>query len=140
MDCCFSGECGKLLECSLHYCKLKCHDGPCPPCAEVLKQECFCGKVGRKVVCTLEQHGAALYSCGDICENLLSCGNHKCQKKCHDGDCEQCALAPDQVLFCPCGRTKLMKNRSSCLDPVPCCDKVKDSPKRKDTMEYVCLC
>lgn len=124
--------CKKLLECTVHYCALKCHQGECLPCTEILKQECYCGKVGRKISCSLEFKGATKYSCDEPCERTLSCGNHKCTKVCHDGACEPCALAPDKVTFCPCGQTKLEKNiRNSCLDPIPCCDKVRIERDKK---------
>lgn len=124
----FVGVCKKLLECTLHRCSLKCHEGACPPCSETLKQECFCGKVGRKIRCSSEFKGITKYSCGEVCEKELLCGNHKCSKICHDGDCELCANAPEQVKYCPCGKMKLEEGiRSSCCDPIPCCDEVRIS-------------
>lgn len=126
------GICKKVLECTIHYCSLKCHQGACLSCEEWLKQECYCGKVGRKIRCTSEYKGATKYSCGELCERILSCGNHKCSKVCHDGDCEPCKLAPERITFCPCGQTKLEEgSRNSCLDSIPCCDKVRDMVKKK---------
>lgn len=120
----FSATCNKLLNCGVHHCSMQCHVGDCPPCKELLKQECYCGKVGRRTLCTQQTANSTQYECGERCEKLLSCGNHKCQKLCHPGECDSCALAPDSVNYCPCGKTAIEVTRNSCLDPIPCCDKV----------------
>jgi len=56
---------------------------------------------------------------------LLDCENHICERVCHEGPCESCALLPDHVTHCPCGSTPLMEllisQRTSCLDPIPTC-------------------
>ena len=61
---------------------------------------------------------------------MLPCGNHACQSLCHQGPCPDCPMLPSKLLLCPCGKSKmkelLLKNkiiRTSCLDPVPVCDK-----------------
>jgi hypothetical protein len=57
----------------------------------------------------------------------LDCGNHTCQAVCHAGACAPCALTPQRVRTCPCGRApveSLAPPRASCLDPVPCCGAV----------------
>jgi transcriptional repressor NF-X1 len=95
------------------------------PCGETLRQECFCGKVGRKVNCTGQFMGAKSYSCEEVCGKSLACGNHKCEKICHEGACEACPRDVDLIRTCPCGRTQLKDVRKSCLDPIPSCDKVK---------------
>ncbi|CAH0558067.1 unnamed protein product [Brassicogethes aeneus] len=115
-------ECAKPLECGLHRCASKCHSGPCAACGQHIRQECHCGKLGRKVACTALQGGATAFACDDVCLKLLPCGNHRCQRKCHEGACDACA-SDLSVASCPCGRTAL-EPRSSCLDPIPCCDKV----------------
>jgi len=59
---------------------------------------------------------------------LLDCGNHVCERTCHDGSCDSCALLPDHVTHCPCGATPLENllttSRTSCLDPIPTCDSI----------------
>lgn len=70
----------------------------------------------------------------DICTyqylfcRILDCGNHTCERVCHDGACDSCALLPDHVTHCPCGATPLehllTTSRTSCLDPIPTCNSV----------------
>jgi transcriptional repressor NF-X1 len=69
--------------------------------------------------------GAKSYSCEEVCGKSLACGNHKCEKICHEGACEACPRDVDLIRTCPCGRTQLKDVRKSCLDPIPSCDKVK---------------
>ncbi|KYB27326.1 protein shuttle craft [Tribolium castaneum] len=116
--------CGKKLSCGVHECGAKCHVGPCMECDRELRQICYCEKVGRKVKCREEFKGAVNYSCGEVCGRGLSCGNHTCTKVCHEGDCEACPRDVGVVKTCPCGRSELKKRRESCLDPIPCCDKI----------------
>lgn len=141
--------CGKTLNCGLHQCATTCHTGDCDNCTEMLRQECYCGNVGRKVACTEEFRGIQYYSCGEICGKMLSCGNHRwvfslnikkmesniywhffnnlthrCKQVCHEGQCEPCVRDANLVTTCPCGRSQLDGARVSCLDPISCCDKV----------------
>ncbi|KAJ8920654.1 hypothetical protein NQ315_004793 [Exocentrus adspersus] len=116
--------CNKTLNCGIHKCKSTCHPGNCNPCTETIIQECYCGKQGRKVTCSVEFSGKTQYICEDTCGKTLSCGNHKCEKTCHEGPCEPCARDVNLVDTCPCGKTPLEKIRNSCLDPIPCCDKI----------------
>lgn len=37
-------KCGRLLECGLHECGRKCHEGECGKCEVVRGKKCFCGK------------------------------------------------------------------------------------------------
>ncbi|KAJ8955604.1 hypothetical protein NQ318_001434 [Aromia moschata] len=120
--------CNKDLNCGIHNCKSVCHTGVCSPCAETIIQECYCGKQGRKVSCSAEFGGSTQYACEDICGKLLSCGNHKCQKTCHAGSCDTCVRDVSLVHTCPCGKTSLEKPRTSCCDPIPCCDKICGKP------------
>ncbi|KAK4880352.1 hypothetical protein RN001_008498 [Aquatica leii] len=116
--------CNKILNCDIHKCDSKCHEGDCQPCTNVLKQECYCGKEGRKVECTKDANGEDRYECGEPCDKLLSCLNHKCQRNCHSGPCSACTKSPSKIHTCPCGQTELVQVRKSCLDPIPCCDKI----------------
>ena len=57
----------------------------------------------------------------------ISCGNHLCERPCHEGECGGCNLAPDVITTCPCGTFSLQQlvakeeERTSCLDPIPTC-------------------
>ncbi|XP_022090827.1 transcriptional repressor NF-X1-like [Acanthaster planci] len=126
-------ECGRKLNCGTHTCEVVCHEGSCEPCQVELKQECYCGKDSRVVLCSLDddgnllKEGRARYPCKAICDRMLPCGNHTCKRLCHPAPCDPCPLTPDLVTHCPCGQTKLMElapdggARKTCLDPVPTC-------------------
>lgn len=93
--------------------------------------ECHCGKVDRTVPCLKEHINVANYSCDKICDKPLKCGNHNCQQICHPGNCPPCEKSIDHVKTCPCSKTELKQKRESCLDPIPCCDKICGK-------EYIC--
>lgn len=116
--------CNKTLECKIHLCKSKCHSGDCESCREVIHQECYCGKVGRIVSCTAQFYEKDRYDCGEICGKKLPCGNHTCEKLCHDGPCQVCLTDVEKIRSCPCGKTSLQEIRTTCLDAIPCCEKV----------------
>eukprot|EP01117_Protostelium_nocturnum_P015566 TRINITY_DN6052_c0_g4_i4.p1 TRINITY_DN6052_c0_g4~~TRINITY_DN6052_c0_g4_i4.p1 ORF type:complete len:1098 (+),score=309.46 TRINITY_DN6052_c0_g4_i4:146-3439(+) len=123
-------KCGKLLSCGLHRCSQVCHDGQCAPCEVPEQQRCYCGKkeevrnCGSGRVSTFNGRKAH-FSCAQLCDRLLDCGNHKCTLECHSGPCEPCKTSPKMVENCPCGKIPLelllKKPRTSCLDPIPNC-------------------
>ncbi|XP_054741461.1 protein shuttle craft [Anastrepha obliqua] len=117
--------CGKLLNCELHTCPAKCHDGKCSPCTEKVDQQCHCAKQERQVACTRDSHDKHAYSCGKPCGKDLACGNHKCKDCCHPGECRTCKLSPEMVTSCPCGKMPIVAGqRKSCLDPILVCEGV----------------
>ncbi|XP_012270844.1 protein shuttle craft [Orussus abietinus] len=118
--------CGKELNCGKHTCEQKCHHGDCGFCEKMVHQDCFCGKYSRDVRCELNV--PSLYTCSNVCDKLLDCGNHRCTEQCHSGPCGSCVLKPESVTHCCCGQTPLEKPRESCLDEVPTCDKVCNKP------------
>ncbi|KAM7353561.1 nuclear transcription factor, X-box binding stc isoform 2-T2 [Cochliomyia hominivorax] len=131
MQCCIKeaiecdSVCEKLLNCELHTCQEKCHEGKCPTCKEKVDQKCHCSKHERQVTCTRESHDKHNYSCGKPCGKDLSCGNHKCKDCCHPGECKPCKLSPENVTSCPCGKMPIVpEQRKSCLDPIPVCEGV----------------
>lgn len=114
--------CGRLLSCTVHKCERICHSNQCEPCNKQIIQNCHCGLQCRRVMCSLENKGVQDYSCGEICNKLLSCGNHKCQEKCHKGDCNPCVRDVTIIKTCPCKKMPLVNKRETCLDPIICCN------------------
>ncbi|XP_067005926.2 protein shuttle craft isoform X2 [Anabrus simplex] len=120
--------CDKLLNCNVHKCAKTCHVGECGDCQEKVQQVCFCGKVSQEVPCTAETSTITRFSCGGVCDQVLTCGHHKCTMLCHEGSCPECSLIPEKVTHCPCGKTEMTaeQRRESCLDPIPTCEKICD--------------
>ncbi|BFZ15022.1 hypothetical protein BsWGS_18061 [Bradybaena similaris] len=93
--------CGRRLnpECG-HSCLLLCHPGACPPCPAMVKSACHCGKSAPRAM----RCNARLWTCGKTCGHTLSCKQHKCQDKCHAGDCAPCTKT--SIQSCCCGKLK----------------------------------
>ncbi|ESO86262.1 hypothetical protein LOTGIDRAFT_129545 [Lottia gigantea] len=121
-------ECGKMLNCGKHTCLVICHSGACQTCTQSFKQECYGKHSSREVLCGSSEDQEISYSCSHPCNRILECGNHRCELECHPGDCPPCPLLPDQIKHCPCGRTLITdltdEKRTSCLAPLPTCDKI----------------
>eukprot|EP00116_Pleurobrachia_bachei_P001363 sb/3461625/ len=126
--------CGRTLNCGVHTCTTVCHTpGTCAPCEVQRELPCYCGRAVRSLVCGTEKSSEksthiGYWSCGTPCNQLLSCGNHKCNRTCHSGPCPPCVTDVTSTTTCPCGKTRLDKlqttPRTSCLDPVPTCKKI----------------
>lgn len=87
-----------------HHCQLTCHAGPCPPCTHMgPTQSCFCGKHETTKRCS-ETNYESGWSCGDPCNTLLKCGEHRCPLPCHDGPCSPCDVR--LPARCYCGQTE----------------------------------
>ena len=83
-----------------HPCDLTCHAGPCPPCTHKgPSQSCFCGKksTNRRCIDTDYENG---WSCGEVCGDLLPCGEHICQLPCHEGLCGSCEVQIPSRCYC----------------------------------------
>ncbi|KAI4480690.1 hypothetical protein M0802_014162 [Mischocyttarus mexicanus] len=70
--------CGKLLNCGLHYCNMKCHLEQCGQCLEMIIKSCRCGSFTKEIACGKEFH------CNKKCTQKRLCGRHLCNKKCCD--------------------------------------------------------
>lgn len=70
--------------------------GPCPPCQAMVTRSCGCGKTSKMYQCNQRQ----VISCDEQCDKLLSCGVHRCEKKCHLGDCDTCDKQIEQICYC----------------------------------------
>ncbi|CAF0726780.1 unnamed protein product [Didymodactylos carnosus] len=120
--------CNKLKNCKKHSCNVICHPSSCDLCTDTVKQSCYSHGNEREVPCTADTSDTVHYTCDKICNKLLSCGNHYCQMQCHYGSCSSCPLLPENCKTCSCGKTLLtelldVEQRTSCLDPVPVCNK-----------------
>ncbi|XP_073122332.1 NF-X1-type zinc finger protein NFXL2 [Henckelia pumila] len=87
---------------------------PCPPCPELVLRQCVGLHIGaeRMMVCS----NSAEFSCGNLCGNPLSCGNHYCTYECHSlkssssksdavrtgNSCEECCLPCHKERDPPC--------------------------------------
>jgi transcriptional repressor NF-X1 len=103
-----------LLNC-YHQCTLTCHPGPhiekCNSLGPILK--CYCGKNSKQLSCILTPYENG-WSCDEICNDILSCGIHKCQKNCHSDLCDECN--ENLIVKCYCGKSnELIK----CHDRLP---------------------
>ncbi|KAH7072924.1 hypothetical protein BKA63DRAFT_53784 [Paraphoma chrysanthemicola] len=83
-----------------HPCPVTCHAGPCPPCGLMGPEKfCFCGKksMRRRCVDTDYEHG---WGCGEVCGELMSCGQHRCSRPCHEGPCGACEVRVPARCYC----------------------------------------
>jgi transcriptional repressor NF-X1 len=125
-----------------HTCQVPCHQEPCPPCQVKEIVSCYCGKHEKEIACSdkslpKESHTKTdqevkswlgFYQCPDVCGKSFDCGFHACEKRCHSQEIEvtKCPRSPDNVNFCPCGKTSIsdLAERTTCQDPIPTCTKV----------------
>ncbi|EYB86229.1 hypothetical protein Y032_0283g1329 [Ancylostoma ceylanicum] len=79
-----------------HPCNEPCHPGPCPECPVMLTRRCNCGVVQKAIRC-----GSAVeVKCDKVCDRLLACGQHRCSRVCHEGECGLCDVTVKQTCFC----------------------------------------
>lgn len=131
--------CGDTLGCTVHKCKKRCHKGLCGECKESVSADCYCGNSRNvQIKCavrnpfkstTKERTWIGNFQCDEPCNQLLACGNHRCEADCHPQteNAHDCPLAVSNVKTCVCGKTPLEELgvvRESCLDPVPTCMEV----------------
>ncbi|KAI8088944.1 uncharacterized protein BX664DRAFT_296375 [Halteromyces radiatus] len=119
-----------------------CHpdDEPCPPCPVLISRECLCGKAQLKnIPCYRE---AA--HCGIVCDKLLPCGEHRCQRTCHDGDCcidgQECTQ-PCRQMRTSCGHPCLIPchGDTPCPETIPCSTRIRAKCAcGQNTMEIPC--
>ncbi|XP_059151561.1 NF-X1-type zinc finger protein NFXL1-like [Physella acuta] len=86
--------CGKPLTCGQHFCTHRCHTGECGQCMQMSFKKCRCGQRQKEVPCAKE------FQCEKKCNNMRSCGVHKCNRKCCDGNCPGCEHICGKTLRC----------------------------------------
>lgn len=108
-----------------------CHTAAvCPPCMLQTAKFCYGNHEQRRTIpCSQES-----FSCGMPCNKELSCGEHKCIKTCHEGEC----MAAGEVCRQSCVKTRAICGHK-CMAP---CHQDSDCPETmcKETVEVVCQC
>ncbi|KAJ5975536.1 hypothetical protein N7481_009243 [Penicillium waksmanii] len=112
-----------------HPCDATCHAGPCAPCTSMgPTQDCFCGRNSSTKRCqdTDYQNG---WSCGEICGDLLPCGEHTCPLPCHEGLCGACEVKIDAHCYCGKVHTEMLcSSKDEELDS----EKIKDDGSNEE--------
>ncbi|XP_064455279.1 protein shuttle craft-like [Ornithodoros turicata] len=105
-------SCGRPLECGSHDCSKPCHFGECGDCPRLphLVLSCPCGQTLLEDIAGTKPRTTCtdpVPLCGSTCGKELQCGPidnpHRCQAKCHEGDCPDCPLST--LIRCRCGAT-----------------------------------
>jgi transcriptional repressor NF-X1 len=117
--------CGKQLsspkKCP-HTCTAQCHAGPCAPCTAMGPvMTCFCGKETQQKRCVDTNYDGG-FSCGQICDELMPCGEHNCSRPCHPLLCGDCEVM--EWVKCYCGNE---------MKEMRCCDK--ENPKDSSRLD-----
>ena len=108
-----------------HPCELLCHAGPCPPCTHMgPTQSCFCGKTSTSRRCIATKYDTG-WSCGEVCGDLMPCGEHTCQNPCHEGLCGACEVRMD--CRCYCGKVEQV---------IICCERGDQKPSLTDAESW----
>lgn len=83
-----------------HPCNLTCHAGPCPPCSSMGPTlVCFCGRHEVTKRCSETDYDNG-WSCGEICEETMPCGEHHCSRLCHESICGPCEVPITARCYC----------------------------------------
>lgn len=117
--CRFQGEprcntkCESLMSCRRHRCTERCCAGR--PDAERRRKTAYSSQELLDESLVESQH-----ICLKDCNLTLSCGKHKCQRKCHPGKCPPCLESDSNDLMCPCGKT-VVEAPVRCGTSLPVC-------------------
>ncbi|KAJ5938160.1 Zinc finger NF-X1-type [Penicillium verhagenii] len=91
-----------------HPCDTTCHAGPCAPCTAMgPTQDCFCGRNSSQKRCQDTNYEQG-WSCGEICGDLLPCGEHTCTLPCHEGLCGACEVKIEARCYCGKVETEML--------------------------------
>lgn len=106
-------KCESLMSCRRHRCTERCCSGR--PNAELRKRTHF-----RTSDLADETLVEPEHVCLQDCNLMLSCGIHRCQRKCHPGKCPPCLESDSNDLVCPCGKT-IVEAPVRCGTKLPAC-------------------
>ncbi|PYI27553.1 hypothetical protein BP00DRAFT_353191 [Aspergillus indologenus CBS 114.80] len=91
-----------------HPCDATCHAGPCAPCTAMgPTQDCFCGRNSSTKRCQDTDYDNG-WSCGEVCGDLLPCGEHTCPRPCHEGLCGACEVKIDARCYCGKSQSEML--------------------------------
>lgn len=109
-------QCSNPLSTCYHDCTITCHPGPhIDQCTSLgPNMSCHCGKHSTKVDCVLTPYEKG-WKCDDICNDILPCGQHRCDNRCHKGFCGDCRKVLENAK-CYCGKTT---SSIKCEDRLP---------------------
>lgn len=94
-------KCESLMSCRRHRCYEKCCSGR-PQAQQRRKKTWSLASTNDLNDETLVE---AEHVCLKDCNLSLSCGKHRCPRKCHPGKCPNCLESSSEDLVCPCGKT-----------------------------------
>jgi transcriptional repressor NF-X1 len=62
-------------------------------------KSCFCDKksMTRRCLDTDYEHG---WGCGEVCGEMMDCGEHRCSRPCHEGPCGECEVRIPARCYC----------------------------------------
>lgn len=98
-------KCNAKFNCKRHYCtKLCCEFRQIAfDRSKLIKKQLRNNVITNSIVEQVEFE--AVHTCQKECNQLLSCGKHRCKETCHPGACGPCLESSSEDLVCNCGRT-----------------------------------
>lgn len=110
--------CAKPLTCGplndRHFCKLECHDGPCPPCPETTLVQCRCTHTSKEIKCPDLPEQRYNVRCQKKCNKKMSCGRHRCRELCCAANTHPCPLQCGRQLSCSLHRCENFCHTGHC--------------------------
>ncbi|CDO94564.1 unnamed protein product [Kluyveromyces dobzhanskii CBS 2104] len=119
----------------VHGCSKICHLGPHPECLIPVHIKCKCGKHSKQIPCSKSKVLGDSYDCGEVCDLLMPCGKHTCEKTCHTGLCGPCQFVILDSLPCYCGSESKPNIKCSDLNVI---DYSKDASGKEWIGVYPC--
>ncbi|OEJ88351.1 FKBP12-associated protein 1 [Hanseniaspora osmophila] len=143
--------CNQLLNCKIHRCTRKCHQGKCSPCIESDSNDLVC-PCGKTVVLAPVRCGTVLPKCYHNCLKVGTkypeCDHNVNMHLCHEGDCPKCTTSV--LKKCKCYRKTPVRTLchinnvscgQSCYKPLQSCSHqcVKKCHSENEPCSEVCV-